>query len=216
MSYPAAPWHLQGFALQTLHLLDVERVRSLIPAELKILSVFPGKTVGGLFVASYQGDSTLIYNELIVVNALVQRAGKIGAWVSHIFVDNPDSVAGGREIWGLPKQMAQFDWDLSSTPSVKVKQGDHLLCTLQTKWQIPGWQQPVTVPAFSLLHSHLLQFEGEGKVKLNLAGVDLAIPPESTFAELEMGQPWIGLYSNPIYLVANVPSVVQELELANR
>jgi acetoacetate decarboxylase len=25
-------------------------------------------------------------------------------------VDNPDSVAGGREIWGLPKELAEFSW----------------------------------------------------------------------------------------------------------
>lgn len=212
MAYPPAPWHLQGFSLQTLHLLDVERVRPQVPAELKIVSILPGKTLGGVYVASYGKGSTLEYNELIVVNALVYQAGQIGAWVSHIYVDHPDSIAGGREIWGLPKQMAQFDWELEDVPSVKVKQDDRLLCVLRTRWQIPGWQQPIAIPAFGLLHSHLLKIKGEGKLKLNLAGVDLTIPPESSFAELDMGHPWIGFYCNPIHLVANVPLVVRELE----
>jgi hypothetical protein len=45
MGYPSAPWTLKGYALLTLHLLDVDRVRHLIPKELEIKTVWPGKTV---------------------------------------------------------------------------------------------------------------------------------------------------------------------------
>jgi acetoacetate decarboxylase len=45
----------------------------------------------------------LEYNELIIIAAVLGYKGKFGAWISHIYVDNPDSVAGGREIWGYLK-----------------------------------------------------------------------------------------------------------------
>jgi hypothetical protein len=41
--------------------------------------------------------------------------------VPYIFVDNPMSYAGGREDYGYPKSMAQFQPDDASGPSVSVK-----------------------------------------------------------------------------------------------
>ncbi|HEY9821570.1 MAG TPA: acetoacetate decarboxylase family protein, partial [Candidatus Sericytochromatia bacterium] len=105
MTYPPAPWTLQGYAIQSLQLIDIERVRPLIPTEFEIISVLPGKTVGGVYLSYYGSGSVLEYSELIVAAGMVRYSGKIGGWVSHIYVDNADSVAGGREIWGLPKEL---------------------------------------------------------------------------------------------------------------
>jgi hypothetical protein len=46
MSYPSAPWINKGFAYQSLHLIDLERVRAFVPSDLQIVSVLPGKTLG--------------------------------------------------------------------------------------------------------------------------------------------------------------------------
>jgi acetoacetate decarboxylase len=110
MSYPPAPWHLYGIALQSFHAIDVETAKQFVPLDFDIVSVLPGKTVGSVYLSVYEPNSTLQYRELIVVPALVRYRGKIGAWISHIYVDNPQSVEGGRNIWGLPKQMADFTW----------------------------------------------------------------------------------------------------------
>jgi acetoacetate decarboxylase len=206
MDYPAAPWHLQGFSLQSLHLLDVERVRGAIPPELKIISVFPGKTLGGVYVASYGAGSILQYNELIVVSAGVHRAGQVGGWISHIYVDHPESVAGGREIWGLPKQMAQFTWNHDAS-RVSVTQDNQLLCVLKRQWQLPGWQQSFTVPVFSRLDAKLQRFEGEGQFKLHPVGTEVDIPENSPIAQLDLGQPWLGFYGSPIHITVQAPTV---------
>ena len=78
MSYPQAPWTLQGCAYQTLQLLDCDRVRPLIPAELNLVSVFPGKTIGGVYLSNYSTGSVLEYSKLIVIAAFVSYGGKIG------------------------------------------------------------------------------------------------------------------------------------------
>jgi acetoacetate decarboxylase len=106
MAYPSAPWTLRGFAFQTVQPLDIDRVRPSVPSDLEIVSIFPGKTLGGIYVSSYGSTSTLQYSELIVVSALVRQGARLGAWISHIYVDNPDSVAGGRDIWSLASRTA--------------------------------------------------------------------------------------------------------------
>ncbi|RDH51830.1 acetoacetate decarboxylase, partial [Mastigocladus laminosus WC112] len=50
MSYPPAPWKLQGYAIASLHLLNIDRVRHLIPSELEIISAWPGKTFSGVYL----------------------------------------------------------------------------------------------------------------------------------------------------------------------
>ncbi len=153
MTYPQAPWKLKGHGFLALHWVDIDRVRPFIPQHLQIFSFFPGKTLGGVFIGSYEDGSTLRYSELIAVPALIHYQGKIGTWISHIYVDNPDSVAGGRAIWGLPKEMAQFEWETPS--SVTVQQGDRPLCNFRSHWNLSGIEHPIQVPAFSLLNSQL-------------------------------------------------------------
>jgi len=72
----------------------------------------PGKTLGGVYLSLR-----------VRFSARVQRVDCIAALVGyrqirwlgfHIYVDNPDSIAGGREIWGLPKEMAEFTWEKAS------------------------------------------------------------------------------------------------------
>jgi len=78
MVYPPAPWNLQGYAVGTLQLVDVARVRPLVPSELEIVSLLPGKTLGGIYISSYGLGSVMEYNELIVVSAIANYAGKWG------------------------------------------------------------------------------------------------------------------------------------------
>jgi hypothetical protein len=211
MAYPQAPWTLQGYALQTLHLIDIDQVRPLVPSELEIVSVWPGKTVGGIYIASYGSGSVLEYNELIVVGALTRHSGKLGGWVSHIYVDNPDSVAGGREIWGLPKEIAQFTWEDGKPYGVQVRQEETLLCTLNCQWQIPGWRQPLNALSFSALHSDLLLFEANSELNFSLVGAKLQIPSESPFSSiLGFNQPWLSFYGDQLRLVVNEPQAVGE------
>lgn len=210
MPYPPPPWTLEGFALQTLHLLDVDRVRPLIPTDLKILSLLPGKTLGGVYIASYQAGSTLRYNELIVISGLIHQSNQWGGWISHIYVDHPDSLAGGREIWGLPKQMAQFHWNFTQNPSVQVEQDRRSLCSMACRWQSPSWSQSSSVPAFSLLDQRLLYFKGAATFNLHLAGLDLTIPPESPFREVDLGQAMLGFYANPLQAVVEPPVTLSD------
>ncbi len=41
MSYAQATWTLKGYAIQTLHLIDIECAIKFIPEKLEIVSVLP-------------------------------------------------------------------------------------------------------------------------------------------------------------------------------
>jgi hypothetical protein len=211
MSHPLAPWQLQGYGLLTLHLVDIDRVRPLVPASLQIFSCFPGKTLGGVYVGRYEAESTLHYSELIAVPALVHHQGKLGVWISHIYVDHPDSVAGGREIWGLPKEMAEFAWEDGA--AVSVRQGDRTLCELRLSWQLPGIEHPVQAPAFTLVNQQLALFSGKGKVKWQGAGVALQIPAGSPLQNL--GKPRGAVRLSALDLRVESPVKVQSADKAS-
>ena len=209
MTYPPAPWTLQGYAIQTLQPVDIERSRAFVPPELEIVSVLPGKTLGGVYLSAYESGSLLEYNELIVSAATVRYQGKVGSWISHIYVDNDDSVAGGREIWELPKEMAEFTWD---TDRVSVRQNGRQLCHLRYKKGLfsfsSWWRQQFSGDCFSGLKSDLLLFKGQFEAKIGLVKGSLEIPTESPFAALGLGQPWLTLNLRQLQLIAGVPEVV--------
>jgi hypothetical protein len=94
MDYPAAPWSLHGSLWLSLFRLghDVDATR-------------PRGVYGAAFV-SYEEPSPLTYAELLVARPVGRRVR-----VTDIWVDSPASMAGGRELWAIPKELADFELD---------------------------------------------------------------------------------------------------------
>ncbi|WP_375510217.1 acetoacetate decarboxylase family protein [uncultured Nostoc sp.] len=211
MPYPQAPWTLQGYSIQTLHLVNIDRVRPLIPLELEIISVWPGKTLASVYLSHYGSGSVLEYSELIVVPAVVNFQRKIGGWVSHIYVDNADSVAGGREIWGLPKELAEFTWEQGK--HVTVHQGNQKLCSLNYNQQSLAWRQWLSVSCFSAKGADLLIFPAEFESVLGLISSKLEIPAESPFSGIGLGQPWLTVRCEQMNLRVDAPKAVDQMRV---
>jgi hypothetical protein len=147
----------------------------------------------------------LEYNELIVVAAFTSYSGSFGGWISHIYVDNPDSVAGGREIWGLPKELAEFSWE--GDRHLTVRQGNLPLCSLDYNRQGFGWRQSLGASTFSTLGSNLLSFKSEFESQLGLVNSKLEVPAGSPFAGI-VGQPWLTVHCDRLHLKIAAPQVV--------
>ncbi|MBE9000923.1 MULTISPECIES: acetoacetate decarboxylase family protein [unclassified Nostoc] len=206
MPYPQAPWTLQGYAIQTLHLVNIDLVRSLIPLDLKIISVWPGKTIASVYLSKYGSGSVLEYSELIIAPALVNYQRKIGGWISHIYVDNADSVAGGREIWGLPKELAEFTW--KEGEHITVHQGNRKLCSLKYNQQTLAWRQGLSASGFSVKGTDLMMFPAKCESVLGLIGSQLEIPTESPFSGIGLGQPLLTVRCEQMSLQVDAPKVV--------
>lgn len=93
-SYPPAPWRMHGqlwmSVLRVAHAVDERR-----PAGLY-----------GVAMVHYQDPSPLTYGELLV-GRVVKEPVK-GVTITDIWVDSPASVAGGRELWAIPKELCSF------------------------------------------------------------------------------------------------------------
>lgn len=212
--YPISPWSLQGKALISFHAVDIAAMKGFIPATLEILPIFPGKTLGGLYLSSYEKGSVLTYNELIVFCGLVRYGDRTSAWVTHIYVDQPQSVAGGRNIWGLPKQLASFQWSggshpqVTSHPQVAVSQDNQMLCRLSYQGQLPGIPTPLPPFAgtFSLLHSQVVWSSVQGSAKTHLLlGAEVEVPRTSPFAALNLSHPTMAVHLEDLSLRVQSP-----------
>jgi acetoacetate decarboxylase len=104
--YPAAPWQMVGSLWLTLFRLK-QPVDDLRPAGV----------YGAAFV-SYEEGSPLTYFELLVARPIATAGHGRRVTITDIWVDSPASVAGGRELWAIPKGLCDFSLDTSHTGPV--------------------------------------------------------------------------------------------------
>jgi acetoacetate decarboxylase len=102
VDYPAAPWAMRGSMWLTVFRLGrgVDEVR-------------PAGIYGAAFV-DYTEGSPLTYGELLVARLMRRDEGRGRAvTITDIWVDSPASVAGGRELWAIPKGLCDFELESS-------------------------------------------------------------------------------------------------------
>lgn len=186
--YPAPPWRLRGTALVRLQTLPIEAVRKWLPSSLDIVPVLPGRTLGTLYLARYIGGSTLQYHELIIAPAIVRYGAHVGGWISHIYVDSDTSIAGGRAIWALPKQKAQFQWRTDvQCEHVIVTQDAERLCSVNVAGHGQGIRAPLYAPLLNVSGEQLLHFRSTGSSRICAGHGDIDIPPSCAFASAGFG-----------------------------
>ena len=172
--HPPPPWHLFGELI-------------VVPALVK------PRALGGVMLASYT-SGTLVYRELIVFSRTTVR----GMVVSHIYVDDEQSLSGGREIWGLPKELAEFEY--SPKRFAARQNGSTLLeATIRRK---PG-RLPLLIPA--PIVSEAGATLGRARIRAAPALVTIDVPPSSPFASLGLSGTRAGLAGDDLDLTMPAP-----------
>lgn len=194
------PWQLRarGVVLVTLHWVKVERARSFVPPEIPIVQVLPGRTIGGLFLAEYGPGSDLEYSELIVAGATVWHRNRPSAWATHLFVDNPESVRGGRTLLGAPKFAADFSRDAGAANRITIRTAEQPVCELSYGRQLWLWRQRVRLAA---LHRDVrdesrrtISVHGnELRARWGITSARTRISPGSPLSDLGFGQPLLSM-----------------------
>lgn len=101
--YPEAPWHAHGAAWVGLF---AAREPAVLPAGLTSLAPPHWRILG---LVRYTSGSTLVYDEAFV--GVLARVGLApGLYIEKMWVDSELSLWGGRAIWGMPKELADFRW----------------------------------------------------------------------------------------------------------
>lgn len=187
------PWRLTGPMASMVGFVDVAAVRPMIPEDVQVIPVVPGKTMGALLIADYQDGATVRYSELVVVGAITRSSGRLGVWMTHVYVNNGESLKSGIEIYGLRKELAEFDWTWGEHPTVRVHQDDLVLA--EFAWQRPRVAVPLPMrwDVNGTVRGDRRRFKGRGTVSGTFRGAEVKIPPSSPFASLRLDRPLAAL-----------------------
>lgn len=104
--YPPEPWRLRGQLHLTVWRADAA-VLPPLPAGLRPVRWGATVLVGTAWV-DYGPGGVLSYRELLAA-VLVRRSRRPLVSITDIWVDSEPSLRGGRELWGIPKDLATFD-----------------------------------------------------------------------------------------------------------
>jgi acetoacetate decarboxylase len=99
-------------------------------------------------------EGTLRYDELLI-GTPVRSARQIGIYVTHIWVDDQISLAGGQAIWGLPKELASFSWHADG---VTVTDGAGVILSVELGAARKGLPLPAVMPAIGRRTFFLVRF----------------------------------------------------------
>ena len=201
MSFPPAmPWHqvMRGTTVLTLHWVPVRRAHEHVPEGFKVLSFWPGYTIGALLLAEYGPGSDLEYNELIVSCATVLYTGRLAAWVTHLFVDSSDSVDGGRQLLGAPKHLAPFRREDGARHRITIGDAADPICRLDFGRQLWLWRQRGRAPALHLdvrgaSRATVSAHGNEVRGRIELTRVKVEIPQRSPLKSLGLDRPFLSL-----------------------
>lgn len=105
-AYPPEPWELKATIHGSLWLVSASELPPL-PTGLEPVRCFGRALLGAVWVV-YRPGGALAYNELAAV-VPTHRGLSVGVTVTDIWVDSPASLAGGRELWAIPKELARFE-----------------------------------------------------------------------------------------------------------
>ena len=199
--YPPAPWRLRGSAVIVPVPLRVANARAFLPDDVALVSA-GGWTVGGVLLADYRDGATLTYHELIVFPGLVRAGRRAGPWVSHIVVDSPASVAGGRHIWGLPKGLADFTWSDRRVDVHGLLRADVRRSPLRRP------PMPLASAAFGRRPDGLVWTGARGRLNAGGALVRLRVPRTSPFAALGLDGVWPAVAGDGLDLPFAEPELV--------
>jgi Acetoacetate decarboxylase (ADC) len=117
-AYPPAPWRLAGHACLSVFVLPAAQLPAVPEGFTPLVLAGRGLMVAGW--VSYEEGSVLEYSELFAAVA-GRFGGRPTATVTHMWVDSEPSMAGGRELWGYPKELAEFDLDLDPDGSAVAR-----------------------------------------------------------------------------------------------
>ena len=131
VAYPDAPWAMLGSMW-----LSVFRLKH------DVDELHPAGIYGAAFV-SYTEGSPLTYSELLVARSMRKDESSVSGGgrkvtITDIWVDSPASVAGGRELWAIPKGLCDFELDTAHRGPLST-----------TEWSATEGRRPIASASFT-------------------------------------------------------------------
>lgn len=112
--YPPEPWDLTGVGHVTIWRLPTSAIPTL-PFSARPLA-FRGTALAATAFVRYDERGLMAYDELLA-GVVVRLGRRVGLSITDIWVDSESSLHGGRELWGIPKELASFGSLFAETAS---------------------------------------------------------------------------------------------------
>ncbi|MGJ9423482.1 acetoacetate decarboxylase family protein [Aeromicrobium sp. CF3.5] len=192
-SYPVEPWDLHGHAYVGVWLLPAGAAPPPASAVTRSVHLF-GRTIVSAAFFRYDQPSPLTYDE-IMSTVLVRHGWRPRVSITHIWVDSEASRVGGRALWAIPKDLAEFhrqshrSYTAAGIGSLGVQNARRL---------------PFPVPlGFRLAqdrHGGLVVSPVRGRVRLGLAHGSWSFDPAGPLGFLAHRRPVVTLALRPFHL----------------
>lgn len=140
-----------------------EKTNFFLPDSLK--SNFSGG-LGYVMLVNYTESPVGPYKELLVIPGKCKTPHGSKQTISKIYVDSEASLNSGRANWGIPKELAQFDWSKNKKEiRVQVRKGDEVFFDITAK------NKPIKFPlTTAILPIRLYQELNDATFQVNPSG----------------------------------------------
>jgi hypothetical protein len=144
--YPPTPWRFRG-----KYWAGVFKTSSTIELPAGLKPVLNRRWLVVMLIRYLEG--TLHYDEL-AFGVLAHWKAYVGLYVPYIWVNDLASLRGGREIWGVPKVMADFAWEEKEENKVCISDQEGPILTMEM--ENGGWLPPVwsMMPGMGHVENH--------------------------------------------------------------
>ncbi|HWS32137.1 MAG TPA: acetoacetate decarboxylase family protein [Actinoplanes sp.] len=200
--YPPEPWNLRGQMYLSIFLVPRRRLPALPPvlgAAVRPVTVGGRVAVGAAWV-SYEPGGVLHYRELLSA-VLVHEHGRPRVSITDIWVDSAASREGGRNLWGIPKELAGLTIDAENTPLVDATMTDPPVAALiRLRKRLPG-RFPVGFTVAQELSGQVRRTPVRGRAGLRTTTAAWRPDPSGPLGYLAGRRPLLSLAVTDFWLV---------------
>jgi len=193
-SFPAEPWDLHGHAYVGMWLLPSGLAPVPASRETRTVTIFGRAVVCAAFFV-YEEPSPLTYDE-IMATVLVREGWRLRVSITHIWVNSEASRDGGRALWAIPKELADFE---IARHSSYTAQGIGSL-TVQRVRRLP-WRLPLGFRIAQDRAGSLLVSPVTGRIRFGLAAARWSLAGDGPLGFLAGRKPLLTLACRPFRML---------------
>jgi hypothetical protein len=170
--HPEPPFRTYGSGLAIPCIVSARSVR--VPDDFSVVHT-AGRTLGMLVYLDYRAPSPFVGRELLWLSAVVRcrdRAYRVPHslgplyYVGRSYVENPDSMAVGRDAWALPRSLASFS-RLGNRIAVDAADGTHIAFSFRPRNFT--FTAPTSISTLQKGFGRVVCFQARGRAEMQLA-----------------------------------------------
>jgi hypothetical protein len=171
--------------------------------------------VGTVMLVDYKTSGVGAYQELLFIPGMFTFNWKKMFSITKIYVSSQDSVYNGIENWGIPKELADFDWkqndDGSEDITVKFEGKQFFKTTIKKGFL----SFPITTSIFPLqivqkLRKDLIITNPTAKGNATLSKIKSIVVDKTLFPDLSKASPLLTMKVKDFEMTFNVPLVKKD------